>query len=86
MRNPKHLVRNVVNERKGAGLQQVCVVDFADRFTQHNGSISCRELLGCDISTAEGMRQAQHQNLFKTTCVQMVKDAAEILEDMERQP
>jgi len=31
------------------------------------------------------MKQAQEQNLFKTTCVQMVRDAAEILEEMESQ-
>jgi len=59
------------------------VVDFADRFKQRNGSISCRELLGCDISTAEGMKQAQAQNLFTTKCVRMVEDASKILEEME---
>jgi len=60
------------------------VQDFAERFKERNGSISCRELLGCDISTPEGMKQAQEQDLFKTTCVKMVQDAAEILEEMER--
>ena len=59
------------------------VVDFANRFRQRNGSVCCRELLGCDISTPEGMKQAREQNLFMTTCVQMVRDAAEILEEME---
>lgn len=59
------------------------VVDFAKRFEQRNASICCRELLGCDISTPEGMKQAQERDLFKTTCVQMVRDAAEILEEME---
>ena len=51
------------------------VVDFAGRFKQRNGSLTCRDLLGCDISTAEGLKQAKEQNLFKTTCLQMVKDA-----------
>lgn len=59
------------------------VVEFIGRFRQRNGSISCRELLGCDISTAEGMNQAREQNLFETTCAKMVIDAAEILEEME---
>lgn len=61
------------------------VIEFADKFKQRNGSILCRELLGCDISTPQGMKQAQEQNLFKTTCVKMVEDAAEILEEMESQ-
>jgi len=59
------------------------VVEFAKSFQRQNGSIVCRELLGCDISTPEGMKQAQERNLFKTTCVKMVEDAAVILEEME---
>ena len=59
------------------------VIDFADRFKKRNGALACRELLGADISTPKGMKQAQEQNLFKTTCIKMVKDASEILEEME---
>ena len=59
------------------------VVEFAKRFQGRNGSVVCRELLGCDISTPDGMRQAQERNLFKTTYVKMVEDAAMILEEME---
>ena len=71
----------------GAGRAEVYarVVEFADRFKRRNGSLTCRDLLGCDISTAEGLKQAQEQGLFKTTCVQMVRDAAEILEEMASQ-
>ncbi len=59
------------------------VRDFAERFKKRNGSLVCRELLGCDISTPDGLRQAQEQNLFTTTCVKLVQDAGEILEEME---
>lgn len=59
------------------------VVEFTKRFQQQNGSCICRELLGCDISTPEGMRQAQERNLFKTTCVRLVENAAALLEAME---
>ncbi len=58
-------------------------VEFVERFKVRNGSVVCRELLGCDISTPEGMQQAKQQNLFRTTCVKMVEDAAEILEAMD---
>jgi C_GCAxxG_C_C family probable redox protein len=69
----------------GAGRAEVYarVLDFTERFKKRNGSLACRDLLGCDISTPEGMKQAQGQNLFKTTCVKMVQDAGEILEEME---
>ena len=59
------------------------VVEFANRFRGRNGSVVCRALLGCDISTPDGMTQALERNLFKTTCVKMVEDAAMILEEME---
>lgn len=64
------------------------MAEFVKRFRQKNGSIVCRELLGCDISTPEGMSLAKERNLFKTTCVKMVEDAATILEEMaaESQP
>ncbi len=59
------------------------IEEFTRRFQSRNGSIVCRELLGCDISTPAGKRQAQERNLFKTTCVKMVEDAATILEEMD---
>jgi C_GCAxxG_C_C family probable redox protein len=58
------------------------VVEFEKQFTAVNGSLVCRDLLGCDISTPQGMEQAKKQGLFKTTCVKMVEDAARILEEM----
>jgi C_GCAxxG_C_C family probable redox protein len=59
------------------------VGEFTKRFRRQNGSLVCRELLGCDISTPEGMKQAQERNLFRTTCVKIVESAAAILEEME---
>ena len=69
---------------KAAGRADVYgrVVEFTRRFESRNGSLVCRELLGCDTSTPDGLRQAREGNLFKTTCVKMVEDAAAILEDM----
>jgi C_GCAxxG_C_C family probable redox protein len=59
------------------------VVEFVKRFKRRNGSVVCRELLECDISTPEGMKLAKERNLFKTVCVRMVEDAAAVLEEME---
>jgi hypothetical protein len=52
------------------------------RFTERNGTIVCRDLLGCDISTQEGFERAKQQGLFDTVCTKLVKDSVEILEDM----
>jgi C_GCAxxG_C_C family probable redox protein len=55
---------------------------FAEKFKALNGSISCTELLGCDLSTPEGMKRAKEQNLFVTLCPTFVRDAAELLEEL----
>ena len=38
--------------------------EFADRFKAPNGSLVCRELLGCDISTPEGCQVAKEKSLL----------------------
>jgi hypothetical protein len=58
------------------------VEEFQSRFESRCDSVVCRNLLGCDISTPEGMEQATSNNLFRTVCPDLVRVAAEILEDM----
>ncbi len=58
------------------------VSEFQSRFESLCDSVECRDLLGRDISTPEGMGQAANNNLFRTVCPKMVQTAAEILEDM----
>ena len=56
--------------------------EFVRRFTERNGTVICRDLLGCDISNPEGHERAKQLGLFDTVCTKLVKDAVEILEDM----
>ena len=58
------------------------VREFALEFNSRNGSITCRELLDCDISTSEGMKRAEEAGLFSTRCPKFVRDAAEIIEQI----
>jgi C_GCAxxG_C_C family probable redox protein len=58
------------------------VRDFSDRFRSRNGALCCRELLGCDLTTAEGVEEARQKGLFAERCPCFVRDAAEILEDV----
>lgn len=58
------------------------VREFAARFLTRNGSVTCRDLLGCDISLPGGMEAARARNLHSTVCVKFVRDAAEILEEL----
>ena len=56
------------------------VKDFVEKFKARNGTIMCRELLGCDIGTPRGKKYAEEKALTTTICPGFVKDAAEILE------
>jgi len=58
------------------------VRSFLQEFQARHGSTSCRELLGCDISTPEGYAAAKEAALFDTRCSRYVEDAVEILEDL----
>ena len=55
---------------------------FAGKFRELEGSVMCRDLLGCDISTPEGMTKAKENGLFSTICEKLVRRAAQILETM----
>ena len=56
--------------------------EFMDAFKERNKSLLCRELLGVDVSTPEGMAVVREKNLFATICPRYVAEAAEILERM----
>ncbi len=58
------------------------VKEFVDKFKSRNGSIACRVLLDCDISTPEGMKLVKEKELFTTLCPKLIQDAAEIIEQI----
>jgi C_GCAxxG_C_C family probable redox protein len=71
-----------VEDRQAKEKTHEAVREFANRFTLLNGSLICRELLGCDISTPDGFRLAKAKKLADTVCPKFVRDAAEIIEEM----
>jgi C_GCAxxG_C_C family probable redox protein len=73
---------STAEDKEGKAKTYEKIVEYTNRFKARNGSVSCRELLGCDISTPEGMEKAQENKLFSTICPKMVQEAAEILEEM----
>ncbi len=65
-------------EKKNASYDDVR--EFARLFTEKHGSLLCRDLLGCDISTPDGMKEARDKGLYASRCVPLVSDAVEIAE------
>lgn len=55
---------------------------FTEEFEARHEALSCRELLGCDISTAEGFDEARRSGVLDERCPGYVSDAVEILEEM----
>jgi C_GCAxxG_C_C family probable redox protein len=70
------------DQRDGRENVYAAIREFAARFQQRRHTVVCKELLGCDISTPEGMTRATKEGLFRTICPKLVQDAAEILEEM----
>lgn len=59
-------------------------VEFLEQFKKENGSYLCKDLLGCDLSTAEGKSYAIEHKLFTEFCPKMVISATKIVEQLIR--
>ncbi len=51
---------------------------FIREFAARHGATRCRDLLGVDISTPEGLRQSREMGLHRKLCDKFVGDAVEI--------
>lgn len=56
--------------------------EFVERFKSRNGTIMCKDLLNCDISTFEGRNKAVKEKIFIEICPKLVRDSAKILEEL----
>lgn len=54
---------------------------FNSLFTEQHGALTCKKLLGVDISTPEGAEVARENRLFDTLCTRFVASSVEILEE-----
>ena len=55
-----------------------CVREFYRDFQALHGSLACRELIGLNPSTPEGLATANAECRFQTICLPLVRDAATI--------
>jgi C_GCAxxG_C_C family probable redox protein len=69
-------------DKKAKAKTYTKVEEYTNRFKVRNDSVACRELLGCDLTTPEGMKEAKDKGLFSSICPRMVREAVEILEEM----
>ena len=57
------------------------IIDFTDKFKERHHTIKCRDLLNCDISTEDGKKEYDKNNLRLKVCFKCIEDVVEILED-----
>lgn len=55
---------------------------FAEAFRQRHGTLECRDLIACDLTTEEGRQQAHDKDTHSTICTKLVRDAVEIAEQL----
>lgn len=67
------------DDREAREKTYALVQEFADRFEKRNHSTVCKELLGVDLLSEDKAVIAERVN---SVCPKMVRDAAEIIEDM----
>lgn len=57
------------------------VREFSKKFNELNNSLKCRDLIGIDISTMDGLELAKQREVFEKLCVKFIQDAVGILEE-----
>ena len=75
---------NVLQPVEQKELSYTLAREFMAEFNQRRGSTLCRELLGIDISTPEGLQRVREEGLSETLCPELVREAANILLEMIR--
>ncbi len=55
---------------------------FDLEFEALHRSLKCKELIGYNLSTAEGLAEARSKKVFTSVCPDFVRDAATILESL----
>jgi C_GCAxxG_C_C family probable redox protein len=55
---------------------------FMNKFKSSKGSILCRDLLGADVGTSEGLNKAKTEDLFETICPDVIRCSVEIIEEL----
>jgi C_GCAxxG_C_C family probable redox protein len=59
---------------------------FVEEFRERHGAITCRELLGVDVFTRDGLAEGRQRGLFRDRCPRYVRDAVTILESVSADP
>jgi C_GCAxxG_C_C family probable redox protein len=77
----KYGMTNETEEEAGSKTYEL-VSEFMNKFEEQKSTVRCKDLLGCDINTAEGREEAMEKDLFNALCPELVQTAGKILDDL----
>lgn len=60
------------------------IQEFNKRFKSKFGTIACKELIGTDLSTAEGLERGKNSGVFESKCPEFVEAAVEIVAQLQK--
>ena len=69
--------------REGIEAVYTRIQEFQRRFREIYGSTECSDLIGCDLSSPDGLAKARAEGLFTKACPEFVRTAVEILEELK---
>jgi hypothetical protein len=56
--------------------------EFAHRFEEVNGALRCRDLIGLDVTTDDGVQEYYARNLLEEVCSGVVTNSVRVLLEM----
>jgi C_GCAxxG_C_C family probable redox protein len=72
---------NQPSEKKRAKAYKIAK-KFYREFRKQNGSVLCKELIGCDLSRSKGLKKARETNVFQEKCEPILIRTVELLVDL----
>jgi len=58
-------------------------LEFYNEFEKRCGSVSCRELIECDLTDPKQLEKARKSNLFMEKCAKIIEEAVRILIELD---
>ena len=77
-----HCIKDGWSTAQAKGKSYALASELMKTFQTRHVYTNCKDLIGQDLSTDEGMRTAREDDLFGTLCSAFVYSAAKILEEM----
>jgi C_GCAxxG_C_C family probable redox protein len=71
--------RDRAEEQEAKGAVHAKAGEFVTRFAEVNGALRCRDLIGLDVSSEDGIREYYARNLLEETCSGIVSNAVRVI-------